>query len=134
MRKQTIKTGVKIIFMILTFVMTQSCGQKFWLHALKTDIESVDLKNVQDGIYSGEYESGVKARVQVSVSNNKIKEVKILEHKTQLGKRAEKIVDDVVEKQSLNVDAITGATMSSVVILKALEVALKKEYPNIENE
>jgi len=48
----------------------------------------------------------------------------ILEHDNGKGGKAEKIVDDVIKAQSLNVDVVSGATVSSKVILKAGEMAL----------
>lgn len=90
-------------------------------------IGSVDLKNVRDGSYTGEYESWpVKVMVNVDVTSNKITAIKIMEHQHGLGKKAEKITQEIEKAQSLNVDTISGATHSSEVILKAVEVALEK--------
>jgi uncharacterized protein with FMN-binding domain len=43
-----------------------------------------------------------------------------------LERKAEKIVDRVLEKQTLQVDAISGATLRGKVILKAVQVGLDK--------
>jgi len=43
-----------------------------------------------------------------------------------LGGKAESIVDDVIAKQSLDVDVVTGATYSSSTILKAIEDSLSQ--------
>ncbi len=43
---------------------------------------------------------------------------------------AEIITDKVIDTQSLQVDAISGATYSSKTILKAIENALKKGIKN----
>ena len=40
------------------------------------------------------------------------------------GSQAEKIVNEVVNKQSLDVDLVSGATISSKVIIKSVENAL----------
>jgi len=90
------------------------------------NINSIDLSKVHDGTYTGSYDAiFVGAEVEVTVKNNKITDIKLLNHKTERGKPAEVIVDDVKEKQSLQVDAISGATNSSKVILKAIENALE---------
>jgi len=90
------------------------------------DIKSVDLSNVHDGTYTGSFDAiFVGAEVEVTVKNKKITDIKLLNHKTERGKPAEVIVDDVKKKQSLQVDAISGATNSSKVILKAIENALE---------
>ncbi|OCA98104.1 FMN-binding protein [Clostridium beijerinckii] len=85
------------------------------------DIKSVDLSNVHDGTYTGSFDAiFVGAEVEVTVKN-----IKLLNHKTERGKPAEVIVDDAKKKQSLHVDTISGATNSSKVILKAIENALE---------
>lgn len=50
----------------------------------------------------------------------------ILEHEHLLGKPAEKTIDNIVEEQSLGVDAITSAAYSSNTIRKAIENALRQ--------
>lgn len=42
-------------------------------------------------------------------------------------KKAEKIIDEVLREQTLDVDVITGATRTSKAILKEIERALKKK-------
>lgn len=51
--------------------------------------------------------------------------IKIIEHENGLGSKAEKIVDDVISRQSLKVDAVSGAAASSKCIIKAIEDALQ---------
>ena len=90
-------------------------------------ISQVDLAQVKDGEYEGEFDGGlVKAKVRVSVAKNQITELVILNHDNGRGGKAESIVDAVVATQSLHVDAVTGATYSSKVILKAIEIALQQ--------
>ena len=52
--------------------------------------------------------------------------VHILEHNNGRGQAAESIVDRVTSSQSIEVDAVSGATFSSQTILKAVENALSK--------
>jgi len=90
-----------------------------------------DLANFKDGVYRGTYDlSGtpVVVTLDVSVHDNKIIDVKIIKHIcSPIGKKAEVITEQVVKKQSLEIDAISGATGSSKAILKAIETALKQE-------
>ena len=55
-----------------------------------------------------------------------ITKVDLIGHQNGLGSDAETIVDAVVEQQSVEVDAILGATASSQTILKAVENALSE--------
>ena len=68
----------------------------------------------------------VSAKVKVYIENKRIADVKIITHEHGLGKAAENIVSDVLQKQSLEVDTVSQATISSVCILKAAEQAMEK--------
>lgn len=86
-----------------------------------------DMTSVADGTYVGEAMFGpVRAKVQVSVAGHAVRDVRILEHVNGLGAPAEGIVQDVVRGQSLDVDAVAGATISSRCILEAIGNALGK--------
>ena len=88
-------------------------------------ISNVDLSKIPDGSYLGSYDAiMVAAEVRVDVSNHTITNITLLSHKTEKGKSAEVIVNEIKAKQSLEVDAISGATNSSEVILKAVQNAL----------
>ncbi len=122
-----------ILLVLLIFAVVFAAG--IWVFAgqltkaLNEDvqIEDVDLSQVADGVYKESYfyNEGMGATVVVTVIDHKIDTIVIQEHKTGLGKKAEAIVDRVVEAQSLEVDAVSGATGSSKIILKAIENALK---------
>lgn len=116
--------GIPVLFLLF------GAGVFFHIKSLPlpvVDIENVDLTTVQDGTYSGEYDSGpVTAAVTVDVSGHKITAIKIDKHECALGKKAEKIIADIQTAQSLNVDVISGATVSSKTIIKAVEIALEK--------
>lgn len=47
-----------------------------------------------------------------------------IEHRNEKGKNAEKILDNIVATQEIDVDAVSGATNSSNVIKKAIEDAV----------
>ena len=42
-----------------------------------------------------------------------------------IGKKAENIVSRIINRQSLDVDVVSGATISSIAIIKAVENALE---------
>ena len=91
------------------------------------DAETPDLNIKQDGVYRGTYKlSPVDVTLDVTIGNRRITEIEIIEHTcSAIGKNAEKITNNIIKKQSLNVDAVTGATISSKAILKAVENALQ---------
>jgi uncharacterized protein with FMN-binding domain len=86
---------------------------------------TIDLSKIPDGQYEGSAKNGpVKVILIVEVVNQQIKEIEIVKHRTLKGKPAETITDVVIDTQSLEVDAVSGATMSSETILEAIENAL----------
>lgn len=92
----------------------------------KIEIKNVELSTIKDGNYIGEFSnSPVQAKVEVIVKDNKITTINLLEHNYMLGKKGETIIDEVLTKQTLNVDMKTGATVSSMTIVKAIENALE---------
>ncbi len=88
----------------------------------------VDHEKLVDGVYEGNFKGGLnKALVKVTIKDKKIADVQIIEHKTGRGKKAEPIIPkSIVEKQSTKVDAVSGATNSSHVIMNAVQKAIEK--------
>lgn len=92
---------------------------------------SYDLSALANGNYEGECSNGlVYAKVVVTIQDHQLQHVKILEHRNGKGQAAESIPNTVVAEQSLSVDAVSGATVSSQTILKAIENALSVERKN----
>lgn len=90
-----------------------------------TVISDIDLEKIPDGTYVGDYDvSLVYVKVEATVKNGRITDIKLLEHKNGKGEKAEVIVDRIIKAQSLDVDTVSGATNSSIVIKKAIEIAL----------
>lgn len=91
----------------------------------ETEIADVNITAVPNGVYIGEYDVGyIYAKVQVTVVDGKISDIEILEHRNERGSRAENIIEDILAEQRIEVDAVTSATNSSLVIEKACENAL----------
>lgn len=94
----------------------------------KVEIGDIDLSKVKDGTYEGSYDARIiSATVSVTVKDGKMTEIRLLKHKNDRGGSAEAIVDDILREQSLDVDAVSGATNSSKTILKAVENALNSD-------
>lgn len=92
----------------------------------ETTFEDINISDIPDGVYVGEYDVNfIYAEVEVTVQNGEITNINILEHRHERGKTAEVIADSIVDEQKIDVDAISGATNSSIVIKKAVENALK---------
>ena len=120
-----------IIFIVLAAVILPFAnrGVRYYQYQQRVEgisIQDIDLSKVEDGIYTGVYDVGlVRAEVTVMVLDETIRDIQLV-HDHDRGQRAETIIFDVLEAQSLDVDTVTGATDSSRVILKAIEVALSE--------
>ncbi len=94
------------------------------------NIEKIDLSGVPDGVYIAEerYYGFFTCRVEVTVKNHRITDIKVHEgRKSEYVDQAKTVVEDVIAKQSLQVDAVTGATVTSEAILRAIGKALKEK-------
>ena len=121
----------KILIILLCTILFVLIGASLYLKRLVNDVNSItvsnlNMANITDGIYVGKYcITPVYVEVEALVTEHKITNIKIIEHENGLGGKAEKIVDDVISRQSLEVDAVSGATVSSKYIIKAIENALQ---------
>lgn len=90
-------------------------------------INDIDLSSIEDGVYTGSEESRyVSAKARITVSNGVIVDVELLNHDHRRGESAEVLVEQVEEKQTLQLDTVSRATASSKVILKSIENALSQ--------
>ena len=109
---------------ILSSLMGRGCKEAKQVRALP--IAEINFSNISDGTYRGDYSyGGFTYEVEVIVKNHKIEDIKMLKNrKTYHAQKAEGVIPKVLQAQSLNVDAVTGATKTSKAILKAIENAL----------
>ena len=112
-----------LVFLAITFLISCSLALSS-IHA-----SMPNLYGKPDGVYRGEYSvraTPVKVVLDVTVQNEHITKINIIEHTASaIGKQAERIIPQIISRQSLNVDTVSGATASSKGILKAIENALQ---------
>jgi uncharacterized protein with FMN-binding domain len=99
--------------------------------ARNVSLNGVDFNSLIDGEYTGSYEGGMfKWRantVKVVVSEGKLSEIEPISGVIDQGKGSTKMLyDRVIANQSLMVDTISGATLTSKGYLKAVEIALSQ--------
>ena len=116
-----------IVFLMIHFNFIKPINQTI-IEVRNMKIEDVDLNNVKNGTYSGDYNYGAfYCAVEVTVLNHKISDIKIVKNEdTKYAKKAEGVILKVIEKQKVNVDTVSGATTTSKALLKATENALRK--------
>lgn len=117
---------------ILLIVFSGAVFMSSYLNNIRhINIFTPELSSLDDGDYKGEYTlTPVEVEVMVSIKSNQISDIEILKHFNGLGKQAEAIIPLIIDKQSLNVEIVSGATVSSKCILKAIENALAREITN----
>ncbi len=88
-------------------------------------IGDLDIASIKDGVYEASQDNApITARIRLEVKGGKIASIKVLNHGHGPGHDGSAIADRVIAAQGLKVDAVSGATLSSKVMLKAIETAL----------
>jgi len=118
-----------IIICVVVLILFSGC---ILLSSLtKGDLEKIqnaeiNMDNVNDGDFEGHSELGpVVVDVRVVVRNHKINNVELVRHDCGFGHNADIIVEKMVEQNTWNVDAVSGATISSEIIKNAVNKALQ---------
>ena len=111
------------VFIILFLLMNQGMND-----IKKLSISDIDISKIADGEYEGSMNKGRWSNtVRVTIKDHKIEKIDVV--KDMMSKSdsiTKKIVDEVINKQTVQIDAITGATIHTKAYCKAIENALKK--------
>jgi uncharacterized protein with FMN-binding domain len=130
-KRAGIITGIVVIVVLLVYCKTSANAKSA---TGNITFQIVNAAGVPDGVYNGSYEIGpVKVIIRATIKGESIVDIDILEHRRGLGGKAERIVEDVIQSQRLDIEAVSGATVSSKAILKAIEDALKSAKEQQEN-
>lgn len=129
-KRRLLKAMLVVAFVFVAGMITiNQTVMKEHREIMNLPLESVDLNMINNGVFVGEFDGGMygwrKNKVQVTIENKKIVDIKLLE--PSLGDEENELLDlynRVIDNQSLDVDAISGATVSSKGYLKAVEDAL----------
>mgnify|MGYP000989396184 CR=1 FL=1 len=117
--------GIVILLVIIGSIVAFKSMEKGLSDLLTVPIEEIDLSAVEDGSYTGSFtRMPISVKVQVTVENHDITAIEIIEHVSGQGQPAEVIIDEIVVKDSVIIDAVAGATYSSKCILLAVKNAV----------
>jgi uncharacterized protein with FMN-binding domain len=121
-----------VLSLILIFVLAIAGGMLFMNWGLdsgsKMVIQEIAVSSLDDGTYTGKHSAGrFSNEVKVTVKDHKITRIEAVKDVMflQPGFR-EELFGRVVEKQNTNLDAVSGATVTTKAYLKSIENALKK--------
>jgi uncharacterized protein with FMN-binding domain len=91
----------------------------------KMTVTPVDLSKIADGTYPGSFKSGrFSYSVEVTVRNHRIEEVKSTGVKQAQDAVIQQIFARIVADQSVRVDTVSGASLTTKAASKAVENAL----------
>ena len=132
MKKALKATGIAVALLAVValagylFVQNQARSA---LAALR--YEQVSMADARDGVYEGEADAGrVAVQVKVAVRDGAIDSIELLKHENGMGQKAEAILDEMKRTDTWDVDAVSGATLSSETIKSAVSLALRKSASN----
>jgi len=112
-----VKHSRQLLVILLVFTLLFSVGCQ------------ADNDKYIDGVYNGSGEGKYgPLTVEVTVEKGKISDIKVLEHSETPGLSdsiLEKIPQEIIKAQSAEVDAISGATVTSNAIMQAVQDAIK---------
>lgn len=127
LNKKVTKT-IYIVLMLIIFATFWIGLPKLWVGSYYSS--NIALGNLKNGTYLGEAKGFAgKIITEVIVEDGKITEIVIIDHHESKGWYDEVfmvIPKEIIRKQSLEIDAISGATKTSQGLLKSVESALKK--------
>jgi len=124
-KKVLIGLGIFVVIIIIFGVLFFFRARQMVQVIDSTVIENVDLTQIEDGVYAGEFgDFLVSINLEVAVQDHKITNIKIIEQRSSPDHEARETVDRIVEAQSPKVDVVTGATGSSKCIMIAVQKAL----------
>jgi uncharacterized protein with FMN-binding domain len=125
-KKVIISLSIILAALVTTFIFMVAIPEKKNDAIRQMTINNVDLSKLNNGTYKGEFAYGrYNYKVEVAVSNHTIANIKV-EHgrDSKHAKLAEGVINNVISKQAIDVEVISGATTTSKAILKAVEYAL----------
>ena len=107
-----------------------SCLAREHKEARSLPLDAVDFGKLNDGTYQGAYSGGMYRwranECRVTVASGKVADIQMVvsEDPGSRNTQHQDLYDRVIEAQSLHVDTISGATLTSKAYLQAVENAL----------
>ncbi len=133
-RSRTVRAAAAAVILVIGLAALTSCKVDKAALARQVGLQDVSLAAVPDGVYEAAYTitpppgtmaANKHVRVRVTVAGGRYQKVEVLEPTGLSGsKMAVALSDRIVESQKLSTDAISGATITSTAVLKAVQDAV----------
>lgn len=121
-KKALLIVGIVFIALvgILAIVTLNGMG-----YVRKMTVDPVDLSKIADGAYTGSFTRGrFSYSVEVTLKDHRIEAVKSTGAGQAMGAVMQQIFDRIVQDQSVVVDTVSGASLTTRAAAKAVENAL----------
>lgn len=125
------KRILKIILVVLLALMLVFVAGMFWITRGLTEGENlnigmIDLESIEDGTYLGQHKMGRWSnRIYVTVENHQITNIEVKKRvRIDSEELTTALFEAVINAQSLDVDTVSEATITSKAYLKSIENAL----------
>lgn len=127
MRKILLAIGGVITLVVAAGLIGNYRFKQMKSYLMEYTFKKLPLTSLSDGTYRGTCKAFlIKATTEITIKNHHITSVEITDQKCGKGHEANEITSRIIKKQSLDVDAVSGATGSSKCLLIACEKALLK--------
>jgi uncharacterized protein with FMN-binding domain len=112
------------LWLVLALLVAAGCG----VPTKPDTLGAFPDGRLTDGVYRGRASHfPAKAVVEVEVVDGRVADVRLVEHRYGRGGPAgERIPERILYRRSTDVDAVSGATGSSILIMEAVQSALEK--------
>mgnify|MGYP006294472341 CR=1 FL=1 len=122
---------IKIGLIVVVIIMVVLGGMLFFgTRGLESGqelvINEINLQEIDDGIYNGVYKAGRWSNeVRVEIKDHRIVNIEIVDDiMLSQSKVRDSVFNSVIERQNLDIDIISEATVTSKAYLKSIEIAL----------
>lgn len=123
MKKVLKWTGIGLVVLIAVMMVYALIGKE---DVLNIKIIDVDTTSIPDGTYIGSYDNyRWSHQVEVTVADQKITGIEPLKIQDGRDDLVQTLTERIIDRQTPNVDVVSGATASSNGFLKAVETALR---------
>ena len=118
--------GALVVVLVVAFIFFRMRYNRMVDVIDSVELTSIDLEQIDDGVYRGAFgEFLVSVTLDVTVKDHEITGIEIVEQNSGPGYDAHEVIDRIIQAQSPDVDAVTGATGSSKCIMIAVHNALQ---------
>lgn len=131
-KKALIVIGAILVGLVAVAVIALGATEGERREGRNLTIADVDFSKLPDGTYSGAYAGGKygwrENEVRVIVAGGRVTTIEVVSSATRpVPALVGRLYDRVIAEQSLKVDTMSGATITSKAFLKSVEIALTPE-------